>query len=225
VSARDLRNAYLSALKSRGGGRRMIEVAGRRVTLLPALPQRGFVYVHDDVAYSANSFHVDGSELEELIGKLPGRGTPSPPLQRLLPAELAGVDLQRRAFTGRQWLDASPERSFQPEVAVRLQEFVDAAGAPSSGLTAAWAFGPDGPKVVAYRIIGLDGRTLLRSFLRTVEGVHTRGAHISGKQVVVAETGVSGRRGYLYVDRQTLFVAGSNHLNTREVGELFARLP
>jgi hypothetical protein len=223
ATARELDDAYLGGLNVR---RRTIQVAGRSVALLrDSLPQRGFVYVWRDVIYSANSFHVDGNELEELIAKLPGRGVPPPPLQRLLPAELAGVTLERRLFSGDQWVAASPEQSFQPEVKVALGNLLAGVDAPASALTTAWALGPDGPKVVAYRVTGVPGRSLMRSFIRAVGDVHTTEATIGGKRVTVAEAGVPRRRGYLYVNRDVLVVAGSTHLNTRELQELFARLP
>ena len=47
-----------------------------------------------------NSYHVDGSELDELIAKLPGRGPPRPALEQLLPAGLGGAKLDRKAFRG-----------------------------------------------------------------------------------------------------------------------------
>jgi hypothetical protein len=108
--------AYLNATTDRGPIR-SIDVAGRDVTMIKsALPQRGFLYAHNDVLYAANSFHVDGRELGELIAKLPGKTAPQPLLERTLPSSLRGVALERSSFAGDQWLPASPEAAFQPEL-------------------------------------------------------------------------------------------------------------
>lgn len=128
-----------------------------------ALPQRGFLYAHDDVLYAANSFHVDGRELSELIAKLPGRTAPQPPLERTLPSSLRGVALERSSFAGDQWLRAAPEAAFQPELRADVPAMLTELDAPASALTVAWATAPDGPKAVAYQITGVDGDTLRRS--------------------------------------------------------------
>jgi hypothetical protein len=96
---------------------------------------------------------------------------------------------------------------------------------PPSALTVAWATTPEGPKVVAYRLTGLKGDALLRSFVRAVSGIRTSRRRIAGKDVVVAESGVPGRLGYLYEHRDTLFVAGTNHLGAGEIEELLSKLP
>jgi hypothetical protein len=138
-----------------------------------ALPQRGFLYAHNDALYAANSFHVDGRELSELIAKLPGKTAPQPPLERTLPSSLRGVALERSSFAGDQWLRASPEAAFQPELRADIPAMLTELDAPASALTVAWATAPDGPKVVAYQITGVDGDTLRRSFLHSIPARRT----------------------------------------------------
>jgi hypothetical protein len=227
TTAPRLVDAYVGAASATRRARR-IEVAGRNVTLIRADSplQRAFLYAHRDVLYSANSYHVDGGELEELIAKLPGDRPPAPPLAELLPTRLRGAPLERESFAGPVWLKAAPEETFQPEVEVELTRFLAALHLPPRALSVAWAMvATEGPKVVAYRVTGVEGDALLRSFVRSVSGISTRRRQIAGKQVVVARSGVPGRLGYLYAHGETLFVAGTNHLGPGEVEELLSKLP
>jgi hypothetical protein len=224
TKAARLIDAYVDAASAAERARR-INVAGRSVTLIRGTSQRGFLYAHGDVLYAANSYHVDGSELEELIAKLPGDRLAEPPIAQLLPAELGGVRLDRETFRGSVWVRAAPEETFQPEVDVELMRFLKFLDEPPSALIVAWATAPEGPKVVAYRVTGIRGDALLSSFVQAVRGVRTMRRHIAGKQVAVAASGVPGRLGYLYANGDTLFVAGTNHLGAGEVEELLSKLP
>jgi hypothetical protein len=187
--------------------------------------QRAFFYAHRNVLYSANSYHVDGSELEELIGKLPGDRPPAAPIAELLPRTLDGVRLRRETFRGTVWLEAAPEETFQPEVDVDLRRFLAHLDRPASALTVAWATAPDGPKVVAYRVTGMTANRLLRAFVRALADVHVTTQVMAGKKVAVADSGVRHRLGYLYARDETLFVGGTNHLRPDEAKELIAKLP
>jgi len=216
--------AYL-AVTSRHVRARTIDVVGRNVTMIRAeLPQRGFLYAYGDVLYAANSYHVDGRELDELIAKLPGERSPRS-LEQLLPISLRGTRLTRETFRGDVWLRAAPEEAFQPEVKVDLRRFLAELHLPSSALTVAWGIAPDGPKVVAYQITGVASDRLLSAFIRAVGGVRTTDRSMAGRRVTIARTAVPGRLGYLYVRGDTVFVAGSNHLAPGEVGELLSKLP
>jgi hypothetical protein len=218
-------DAYLSATAAAGRAR-PIEVAGRNVTLITAtLPQRGFVHAYGDVLYAANSYHVDGSELEELVAKLPGDRPAQWPLGNMLPTRLRGVRLKRETFRGRVWLRAAPEKSFQPEVDLDVARFLALLHRPIDALTAAWAIAPEGPKVVAYRVTAVGREALTRSFVQATDEVRTTQRRIAGKRIIVTSTDVPGRLGYLYASRGTLFVAGTNHLGPGEVEELLSKLP
>jgi hypothetical protein len=218
-------DAYIEAASATTRARRT-EIAGREVILVAgSARQRAFLYAHRDVLYSANSYHVDGSELEELISKLPGDRPASAPIAQLLPTTLGGVRLERETFAGKVWLEAAPEETFQPEVKVELSRFLENLDQPTGALSVAWATAPDGPKVVAYRVTAVEGDALLRAFVRAVPDVRIRMQLIAGKQVTVADSGVTGKLGYLYVHDDTLFVAGTNHLRPDETHELIAKLP
>jgi hypothetical protein len=223
--AAQLVNAYVDAASARGRAR-LIRIRGRNVTLIRgAAPLRAFLYAHRDVLFAANSYHVDGSELEELIAELPGDRPPTPSIENVLPSRLGGVRLEREAFKGTVWVKAAPEETFQPEVAVELPRFLGSLHQPARALTAAWGMATEGPKVVAYRVTGVDGDELLRSFVRAVTRIRTANRQIAGREVTVANSGVPGRLGYLYASGDTLFVAGTNHLGPGELEELLSKLP
>jgi hypothetical protein len=136
------------------------------------------------------------------------------------------VRLEREAFKGIVWVKAAPEETFQPEVAVELPRFLASLHQPARALTAAWGMATEeGPKVVAYRVTGVDGDELLRSFVRAVARVRTANRQFAGKEVTAASSGVPERLGYLYASGDTLFVAGTNHLGSGELEELLSKLP
>jgi len=225
TKASQLVDAYVSTASATARARQ-IEVAGRKVTLITAaLPQRGFLYAHRDVLYAANSYHVEGSELEELIAKLPGVRPAQWPLANVLPTKLGGVRLKRETFSGRIWLRATPEESFQPEVDVEVTRFLALLHRRADALTVAWAIAPEGPKVVAYRVTAGESETLLSSFIQAIGDVRATKRRIVGKEVTVTTSGLPGRLGYLYARRDTLFVAGTNHLDPGEIDELMSKLP
>jgi hypothetical protein len=65
----------------------------------------------------------------------------------------------------------------------------------------------------------------VRSFIRAIGDVRATKRHIVGKEVTVTTSGLPARRGYLYARRDTLFVAGTDHLDPGEIDELMSKLP
>jgi hypothetical protein len=74
-------------------------------------------------------------------------------------------------------------------------------------------------------ITATERETLLRSFMQAIGDVRATKRHIVGKEVTVTTSGLPARRGYLYARRDTLFVAGTDHLDPGEIDELMSKLP
>ena len=205
---------------------RTIQVSGWQVTMIEGrLPQHGFLCACGDVLYATNSYHVDGSELDELIAKLPGRGPPRAGAR----TASAGRPGQREARPGgvqrRRLAESCSGGNAPARGRGRRQCASRRATAPASALAVAWGTAPDGPKVVAYQVTGIEGERLLRSFIRSVKGIRASKRRIAGRDVTIATTGVRGRLGYFCVHGDVLFVAGSTHLAQGEVDELLSKLP
>jgi hypothetical protein len=205
-------------------------LAGKEGTMTTGVSvRRGYLYARDDVLYSANTFHVAGRELEELLSKLPptaGRVQPAEGLAARLPDTLGGVRLRTEAFTGPEWLQARPESSFQAELDVDLARFMRSLDRSARDLSVAWALAPDGPKVVAYRVLGVDAKELVSAYVGAVRTeIRARRIQLAGKQVTLTVRVSPLRRGYLYADGDVLYAAGSTHTRQDEFEELLSGLP
>jgi hypothetical protein len=155
-----------------------------------------------------------------------GGGGDGPAAEQLLPEQLAGATLRREEFTGSEWLAAGTERFVQPELRLDVVKFLTLLDRDSSDLTVAWALAPDGPKVITYRVREAADRRLIRAYADSVS-VNPRTAEtvVAGKHVTVATGPTSTRRGYLYAHNGVLYVAGSDHVDPRELRELMSKLP
>jgi hypothetical protein len=222
----ELVRAYVRAVRAPIRTQRVL-LAGKNVTVTRgASVRRGYLYAKDDVLYSANTFHVAGKELEELLAKLPPARPEPAALVRLLPQTLGGVELRREAFAGDAWLKAMPELSFQAELDADIAAFLRRLDESPADLTVAWALAPEGPKVTAYRVIGAGPHRLVRAYVFAVKArVRTRTIALAGKEVTLTMRVSPRLRGYLYASGDVLYAAGSTHTSRAEVEELLSELP
>ncbi len=136
-----------------------------------------------------------------------GKGaSESTSLAKLVPNELGGTKLRKESYTGKVWLKARPEVSFAPEVGADVSKFLNRLRKSPSDLSVAWALSDDGPKVVAYRVIGTDADALGKSFVEALperEKIRTATTVLAGKDVTIT-FGVSLFRGYA-TPRTTFF--------------------
>lgn len=148
-------------------------------------------------------------------------------LAKLVPDELGGAKLRKESYTGKVWLKAGPEVSFAPEVSADISTFLNRLRKSPSDLSVAWALSDDGPKVVAYRVIGTDADALVKSFVGAVrkrQKIRSAKTVVAGKDVIVT-FGVSVFRGYIYAKDDVLYATNTSHVSTHELEELLSKLP
>jgi hypothetical protein len=149
----------------------------------------------------------------------------------MLPRELGGIKLRRRAFTGKLWLKARPEENFSPEVNVDSSTFLESLGKQPSDLTAAWAVSGAGPKVVAYHVRMTSTKRLVAAYVHAIRRrarptkIRITQRVLWGKRVTITSRGLPTARGYLYAKSAMLFTAWTDHITPRELDELLQELP
>jgi hypothetical protein len=152
-------------------------------------------------------------------------------LASFLPRELGETELRKEAFTGPEWLKASPETAFSPEVSVDASTFLGALRKPPSDLTVAWALSGEGPKVVGYRVVGASAHALVAAYVKAIRAeadpaeISVTRRALSGKTVTVTSRGIPSARGYLYAKDDMLFTAWTGHITSQELAELLTQLP